>query len=304
MKQIVLKLLRPAMWIMLIVVLMMACQNGNDVTPSGSTSGIAAANKSQIIATTQDVLGITSDALSGESISGGRSATINAGPHWGHHDGCRPEITHTLPKIVSTKDSLSYSGSVTIDYGHGGNCGGDSTNMHVHKGKIMDSFTLTAVLVNDSTVIETSIETITFSGCSRDSIQIDGTIVSKVSGNTTTVEIQNVKLTYTDGSSITWSGTLTYTYDNGGTRMDFSDDTKSITGSLSGSSSDGVSYSNNITKPVLYKFTCVENKISAPVSGTIEVNAGSTTSVIDYGDGTCDNTYTITTGGTTLSNTF
>src|SRR6185312_8354370 len=112
-----------------------------------------------------------SDALSGESISGGRSATINTGSHWRHHDGCRPEITHTRPKIVTTKDSVSYSGSVTIDYGQGGNCGGDSTKVHVHKGKILDSFTLTAVLVNDSTVVETSTEIITFSGCSRDSIQ-------------------------------------------------------------------------------------------------------------------------------------
>ena len=304
MKQLIVRSLRPAMFIMLIAVCMMACQNGNDVTPSGNLSGASAAAKSQMVATTQDVLGITSDALSGESISGGRTATINTGPHWGHHDGCRPTVTRTHPSVSITKDSLVYSGSVTIDYGHGGDCGGDSTTVHVHKGKIMDSFTLTAVLVNDSTIAETSTQTITFAGCSRDSVQIDGTIVSSVVNNVNTVSIQNVKLTYADGSSITWAGTLTYTYDNGGTLRDFSDDTKTVTGSLSGVGSDGTSYTNSISKPVTYKFSCLENKISAPVSGTIEVTAGGTTSVIDYGDGTCDNTYTITAGGTTTSHTF
>lgn len=304
MKQLIVRSLRPAMLVMLIAVFMIACQNGNDVTPAGNTSGAAAAVKSQIVVTAQDVLGITSDALSGESISGGRAATINTGPHWGHHDGCRPTITRTHPTVSITKDSLVYTGAVTIDYGQGKNCGGDSTAVHVHKGKIMDSFTLTAVLVNDSTIAETSTETITFSGCSRDSVQIDGTIVSSVVNNVNTVSIRNVKLTYADGTSITWSGTLTYTYSNGGTPRDFSDDTKTVTGSLSGVGSDGASYTNTISNAVTYKFSCLENKISAPVSGTIEVTAGGSSSVIDYGDGTCDNTYTITAGGTTTSHTF
>lgn len=291
------------MFIVLVTIFTIACQNQNEVNPATTDTAADAAAKSQIITTAHDVLGVTSDALSGVGISTGRSATIAGRPHWGHHDGCKPDIGATPTKVTTTKDSTCYSGTVTIDYGHGNACGGDSTKVHARKGKIMATFKLTAVMINGE-LVETSTEKITFSGCSRDSIQIDGTIVSTTTGDTTTVSIQNVKLTYADGSSITWSGTLTYAYNNGGTTSDPSDDTKTVSGSLSGTSSTGVAYTNTITKPIVYKFACLQSKISAPGSGTVEVKAGDATSVIDYGDDTCDNTYTVTINGETKSYTF
>ena len=68
------------------------------------------------------------------------------------------------------------------------------------------------------------------------------------------------------------------------------------------SSSKGYSFTYEITKPLVYLFSC-EN-VCIPVEGTEEISYtedGETCNfVVDYGDGTCDNIYTVTGNGETV----
>ena len=68
------------------------------------------------------------------------------------------------------------------------------------------------------------------------------------------------------------------------------------------SSSQGYSFKYKITKPLVFDYSCENSCI--PVEGTEEISyteAGETTDfTIDYGDGSCDNIYTVTSNGETI----
>lgn len=71
-------------------------------------------------------------------------------------------------------------------------------------------------------------------------------------------------------------------------------------------SSKGYSYSYKITKPLVYNYSCEDAWI--PVEGTEEIsyteNEETTNFTVDYGDGTCDNLYTVTSNGETVEYNF
>jgi hypothetical protein len=115
-----------------------------------------------------------------------------------------------------------------------------------------------------------------------------------------TLTIQNAKVTYGDGTSVTWNGSLTNQY----TRIKFHelhDESRKVTGSINGTNRQGTSFSATISKAIVFNYSCSRN---IPVAGTIDLTVGSAASSIDFGSGTCDNEYTITTGGTTTTYTF
>jgi hypothetical protein len=131
---------------------------------------------------------------------------------------------------------------------------------------------------------------------------LDGTfIVKSATKQPTTFESQNAKITYPDGTAASWNGMLTFTYDKGESR-DWEDNSVNVTGSLSGTSREGASFTADITKAIQYKNDCFEGRHkSFPVSGTINVTTNGTLSTIDYGDGSCDKKYTIVTAGETTN---
>jgi hypothetical protein len=57
----------------------------------------------------------------------------------------------------------------------------------------------------------------------------------------------------------------------------------------------------DITAPIVYKLECAANKYFLAASGKKTISAGLITYTIDYGDGTSDNTNTITVGGKTVT---
>jgi hypothetical protein len=78
--------------------------------------------------------------------------------------------------------------------------------------------------------------------------------------------------------------------------------TPNLTGhSASGTTRAGKSYTMDITSPLVYKSECIAAKVFIAASGTKSITAGLLTYVIDYGDGVCDNTVTITVGGKTVT---
>ena len=299
-----LKFSKPMLWVGFFMLTMWACQNENADEPSMKTQSVTTArDNSQIVAATEDVMNITADAFNSEGFSSGRIA----GDH--HDDGddddnddsgkCHPSVSGTFDLDRSHPDSLVYSGTLTIDFGDASTCG-DST--HIRRGKIIDHYTI--VISYKDSLTFSSTETITFEGFYKDSVQLDGTFIIKSStGQPTTVEAQNAKITYADGTSFSWSGTLSYVYEKNGSRH-CKGKTMKVTGSLSGTTRDGADFTATITKELVYKRGCFGKHFLVPVSGTIDVTTMGVTSTIDYGDGTCDKDFTITTAGVLTEHTF
>jgi hypothetical protein len=253
-------------------------------------SNASAQDNAQMVAASQDVLDITSGAFADQGVTSARES--NGGRL--ETNGCKPSVSGSFNLDNSHADSLIYSGSLTVDYGDGSSCS-DSTKQ---TGKIVDTFTYTLSTKNG--IRYTSSENISFQGYKKDTVALDGTFIVKSSTQQpTTLESQNAKLTYADGTAASWSGLLTFTYDKGDSR-DWKDNSVNVTGSLSGTSREGAGFTAAITKEIEYSYKCLKNKHKAfPVSGIIQVTTNGTLSTIDYGDGKCDKKYTIVTDSQT-----
>lgn len=301
MKSIVLKRVYP-FFISGIVLWLGACSQKETVTPQQTQQATTTAlDNSQIVAVTKEVLDLTQSGLASEGLI--EVAPELSDPNARKSRGCRPMVTSQYTLITRTADTLAYSGTLTIDYGDGTIC---SDSVQVRKGRITDLFTV-VIVGKAKTGVKPSIshqETITFENFQKDSATINGTFVKQVTNGVTTVTAQNVKITYLDGTSVTWGGTLTYTHDNAGTTQNWTDDTQRISGAITGTTREGTAYTASIVKDITYSVSCLNEDVNGPVSGTIEISSGGTTSVVDYGDGTCDNIYTVTINGVTTEYTF
>src|SRR5882672_11299516 len=232
---------------------------------------ITAHDNSQALAITQDAFNATGAALAAKGISNGRYAAdgrISDGDLGEHVLDCQPSITSTMAIDRShPNDSIVYTGSLTIDYGTGIFCK-DSTE--VRKGKLIDIFKLFINLKDSISYVLT--ESVTFQGYEKDSVKVDGVFSSKSTSDTTsTLSITDAKITYADGTFVTWSGTLTnqFMLTSSHERDQAS---RQVTGSISGTNRAGAAFSASITKAILYEYACSKN---IPVAGTVALTVGS-----------------------------
>jgi hypothetical protein len=294
-------------WIALAGLLIVgACQDENSEKISseqaGKQSAVTAKDNNEIIGATQEAIEITSGVFDDEGISSGRASSSGriSGERKGgdHHHGCEPSISGSFDLDRSHEDSLIYTGSLAIDYGDGASC----DPKHVRKGKITDSFTVSLGFNNGMTYSST--ETITFEGFVKDSVQLDGVfIIKKSKGNPRTIEAQNATITYRDGTTVSWDGTLSYEYDRG-EDCKWKDNSINVTGSISGTNREENDFVWEIQEALVYKYACDKHHRFHPVSGTVEVSVGGVVSTVDYGNGSCDKKFTVTTDGVTTEETF
>lgn len=288
MKNSVMSLIRQVGGVIAFSMLVLACNDDDSTNVSkADQTSVDSKNNVAVTSTTQEVLSVTSGAMSSNStISGGRSAN---GRTYSTNT-CDPTVKFDYSINKSDDTSFDHEGTITIDYGDGSSC----TDSNLRKGKIVDAFTLIGKWSN---MEFNTTENITLTGYYLDSAQVDGVIVSnsKSSDESSSVEAKDVKITYDDGTTLSWKGNYTYTE---------KDDSTEMTGTWTGVNRKGESFSDNITKKIVYIYSCRNSKTLEPVSGTIEEKTGNKTSIIDYGDGTCDNEYTITTDGNTVKYTF
>ncbi|MFY9150446.1 MAG: hypothetical protein WAO52_00390 [Prolixibacteraceae bacterium] len=110
-----------------------------------------------------------------------------------------------------------------------------------------------------------------------------------------TKTVKDAKLTYADGTSISWECEKYSEMIAGRSTFLFADDVWSVNGSGKGVNLDGTNYTINITSPLVYNNGCFY-----PVSGTLQISTeGHELQTIDYGNGECDNLATVTSGGVT-----
>lgn len=294
-------------WIALFSVTIWACQDDNNDSPSTpltaeeaqQQTNVAANDNHEMIAVTQDALEISAGAFADEGISDGRTDSGSRVEH-NPKDACSPSVSGSFNLNQSDPDSIIYTGTLVIDYGDGSTC---SDTTRLRKGKITNDFTFT-ISRKSGAFKAYSTQSLTFAGFQKDSTIIDGTIVTTSATNrSTSIEAQDVKITFADGTAATWDGTLTYTYDKGKDGK-WKDNTIHVTGAWTGTNREGVAYTADITDDLVFSYWCDKRHRFRPVSGKIEIKVGDVTSTVDYGDGTCDKKYTITSGGTTTEFEF
>ena len=105
------------------------------------------------------------------------------------------------------------------------------------------------------------------------------------------------------GGTISWQSNRQREWLTGENTLQWNDDTYSITGTASGSTSNGNSFTSTITSPLIrnMSFGCRRHF----TQGTLEhTPGGKATRYIDFGNGTCDDQATVTINGNTYTITL
>lgn len=217
------------------------------------------------------------------SINGGDSLGLVEGAGiFGRGDS----VGHCFTVTVSPTTPGVFPKTVTIDFGTA--CTGRDGK--TRSGKIISVFTGRLGIPGNSV-------TTTFDNYMVDSFKIEGThkILNTSSSNNRsfTTTVTSAKITRPNGKWFTWDSNkvIVQTEGNGTPRWPF-DDKFEITGSRSGSNSNGNTWSATIANKLVRTGNCIWT-----VSGTVNLTRNSNTAVLDYGNGDCDNKATITING-------
>jgi hypothetical protein len=189
-------------------------------------------------------------------------------------------------------DLYTYPKDVVLDYGT--SCTGNDGV--VRSGKIL-------VHLTKSYIDSGSVTTVTFNNYYVNNRHITGTeIITNMGKNLSghhvfSVQIQNGNLYSPDGVTVYNSNQQREWIEGDGTLLDPMDDVYLITGTASGTTTDGVNYSLMITSALRVAVSCpwVE-------SGKADITEPNVPLInLDYGSGTCDNQAIATCGGYTFN---
>lgn len=187
-------------------------------------------------------------------------------------------------RTVEEPEDGGYPKVITLDYGEGCESRGDM----MIQGKIVTTITGARDEVGSSI-------TTTFEDFYVNEHKIEGTYTQTfVSEYVHTATLEGGKITTPEGETFTRASTQAHEMIEGMETEERSDDVFQITGSSSGTTPEDVSYSKTITSPLVSSRDC-----AWITSGTIETVIDEVTSVIDFGDGECDNVATVTEDGET-----
>ena len=208
-------------------------------------------------------------------------------------------LSCTTIALTRTGTNISPSGIILIDFGTGCTDGRGVTR----KGKIYIKYGgrrwLPNSYIKDSLV-----------NYYRNDKHIEGThtITVQISKDTTHLQFNNVlengKVTFGDGSSITRSHNITQAWKRSTTAV--SDQWVSLAGGYAqGTKKKGTEYLMTITQDLVEKLSCrLSDKVVIPVSGIEIITVGNKEYTLDFGDGTCDNTLIVTLNGKSKSMTI
>jgi hypothetical protein len=286
--------LNYSLLMMLISIGLFSCGSDEDMKLSASEMQSrmksSATTTHQIFVTVQEVLDITSDALSTEGIS---IEDSNASP-----ESCPPLLINQYIIDETHYDTIIYAGGITLDYGNGSTCAARGA---VKKGKIQNIFTYIINLIDKEPTFSVK-QNITFERFTRDTIQLDGALTSfGVTGASDTIKIKSSKITYENGVSIRWAGILI----NERHRIEnIAGDTRTITGNIKSTTSDNRSFTATIINPIVYNYDCSGSNSLIPVKGVVEISLNDWRALINYGNGACDRTFTVTMGNNTVTYNF
>lgn len=121
------------------------------------------------------------------------------------------------------------------------------------------------------------------------------------SGNLTATRKRNdLTVHFPGGTTFTSNGSVTITWLEGQGDSDTTNDILQITGSYTGVSSRGRTVTHTITEPIVVNFACYSAGGFARTDGRTELRISGVRErvrVVDFGDGTCDGTITVSING-------
>ncbi|UZR92876.1 hypothetical protein [Chondrinema litorale] len=187
--------------------------------------------------------------------------------------------------------SLEENFEFIYDFGEG--CEG--VDGKLRKGKIIMSF--------DGFDSESITYSITYDGFYVDGNEIRGTVTTSAyvlnenENYAFNITMSGFEVSFSDGESFTYNASYSYEWVEGFASMDPYTSVFNITGTSSGTTRDGLSYSTEITSPYVLKTSCYYEGYFYPVSGVIDVSpVGKSEYSVDFGSGSCDKTVSITLG--------
>lgn len=189
------------------------------------------------------------------------------------------------PTVTIDPVDGSYPRTMTVDFGTDGCTGPDG---RVRKGQIV-------VVLTDTLTNPGATRTATFVDFYVDGAHIEGTRTLSNTGfdangqQTFSRSVTGGKITFPDGEVATWEATHLLVQVEGGNTAVLIDNVWEVTGSATGVTRNGKSFTSEITTPLLRKRAC-----AWVVSGVKAISIDGKTLTVDYGDGRCDRKATVT----------
>lgn len=198
---------------------------------------------------------------------------------------------------VVTIDTAAAGYPITINIAYG-------TGIETNHGKVISG--TVKIVINGAKNTNGSTREITFDQCAIDTIAINGSSIEQFVGDNTTtrkiINTSNLTFSITDGATLIRKGIETSEWLAGVTTPEDRDDDKIvITGSITvENTTDKITYTRAITDGLIKLGDCRNI-----VDGTVEYRQGTDVlATLDYGDGTCDDLASFTSGGTTTEVTL
>ncbi len=196
----------------------------------------------------------------------------------GRTSSCQPVIEQVILTDETHYDTLIYSGFITLDYKDGCSSNGD-----FRKGKVVIDFTYVINYKKDTTF--SSDETIRFVNFTQDTITMNGKISCLTrEDEPSSLNASIIEITYPDQSTSSWYGKLLCS-----TPAD-TERGMEISGNLEGVTRRGLYFTTDIRTPLTFNMDC---NTRTPSKGMLDVRVNRTTATLDYGNGSCDTFYSV-----------
>lgn len=218
----------------------------------------------------------------------GFNASKGYGLGFGHIGSLKFGIPHIDSCATVTVSSSTYPKTITIDYG---------TSCSNRKGRVKSGKII--IEISDTTVNAGAVRIITYDNFYIDSMKVDLSATFKNlgkndAGNWVIESSWDQTITKTNGDVIVQKSSESVEWVSGFETTEKLDDVYYKSGSGSVTVNSTLKFSKTITSPLLVDKSCGYIK-----SGTEELNRNGNVVVIDYGDGTCDDSATVTANDTT-----
>ncbi len=218
----------------------------------------------------------------------GFNPKLGYGKGFGHMEPVRFGIPHINSCATVTVSSSTFPKTITVDYGTACTEGKN----HVKSGKIV-------IEMSDTVINAGAVQTVKYDNFYVDSTKVDLTATRKnlgknANGNWVVETSWEQIMTQPDGDIIVQKNNESIEWVSGFETTDKADDVYYKTGSGTLTVNNTLKFGRTITSALLYDKSCGFIK-----SGKEELSRDGNVTVIDYGDGTCDSSATVTANDTT-----
>ena len=291
-KKSVFSLKNGSVWVVLIFMILASCQKDSSILNSTDTQNVNAESaSSSYLSEGSDVSASAIGGMSAIQYSGGRMGGQISG--LADHDD---RLKCAVVTLTSTGTIGNPSGKITITFDP--TCA-DKRGVK-RSGTIVINFSGKRWSVGSYFSIHSDFY--------RNDVHVEGvdSVLTKLDGSATIGYLQfesiltGGKVTFGDGKSITRDHDITREWFRASSPQN--DEWHTLKGGqATGKCKNGNTYQMLITKDLVHKIFCLSNKVFIPVSGIKVITVTTSTQTkeysVDYGEGDCDNSITVTVNG-------